>query len=393
MITEDKKIHRKAKLLNIQDKVFTIDSFLEKIISENPSLVDYKILNIQKVKFGEIDLQDPFFNTLKEDYIGFDKWFIKKYDDEAYITKNNDNGKLLSFLYLKVENKNEDYSNISPIFSPKRRLKVGTFKVISNGFRLGERFLKIIFDNALKNKVDEIYVTIFNKRQEQQRLIDLLEEWGFKYFGIKGENKELVYVRDFSNYFDLNNIKKCYPYISINTKVYLVPIYQEYHTELFPDSILKTESPQKFIENVSHRNCINKVYVSRAFEPYPKTGDILIFYRTGGYYKSVITTIGIVEELKFKFNDENDFVLYCRKNTVYSEPKLRQMWNYKIKKPFVVKFLYIYSFPHIINMKELIDLGILKGIEDAPRGFKPISKKQFEQILGATKSEKSFIVY
>ncbi len=393
LITEDKKIHRKAKLLNIQDKVFTIDSFLEKIISENPSLVDYKILNIQKVKFGEIDLQDPFFNTLKEDYIGFDKWFIKKYDDEAYITKNNDNGKLLSFLYLKVENKNEDYSNISPIFSPKKRLKVGTFKVISNGFRLGERFLKIIFDNALKNKVDEIYVTIFNKRQEQQRLIDLLEEWGFKYFGIKGENKELVYVRDFSNYFDLNNIKKCYPYISINTKVYLVPIYQEYHTELFPDSILKTESPQKFIENVSHRNCINKVYVSRAFEPYPKTGDILIFYRTGGYYKSVITTIGIVEELKFKFNDENDFVLYCRKNTVYSEPKLRQMWNYKIKKPFVVKFLYIYSFPHIINMKELIDLGILKGIEDAPRGFKPISKKQFEQILGATKSEKSFIVY
>ena len=393
LITEDKKIHRKAKLLNIQDKVFTIDSFLEKIISENPSLVDYKILNIQKVKFGEIDLQDPFFNTLKEDYIGFDKWFIKKYDDEAYITKNNDNGKLLSFLYLKVENKNEDYSNISPIFSPKRRLKVGTFKVISNGFRLGERFLKIIFDNALKNKVDEIYVTIFNKRQEQQRLIDLLEEWGFKYFGIKGENKELVYVRDFSNYFDLNNIKKCYPYISINTKVYLVPIYQEYHTELFPDSILKTESPQKFIENVSHRNCINKVYVSRAFEPYPKTGDILIFYRTGGYYKSVITTIGIVEELKFKFNDENDFVLYCRKNTVYSEPKLRQMWNYKIKKPFVVEFLYIYSFPHIINMKELIDLGILKGIEDAPRGFKPISKKQFEQILGATKSEKSFIVY
>jgi len=32
-----------------------------------------------------------------------------------------------------------------------------------NGFRLGERFLKIIFDNALKQKVEEIYVTIFEK--------------------------------------------------------------------------------------------------------------------------------------------------------------------------------------------------------------------------------------
>lgn len=43
---------------------------------------------------------------------------------------------LLSFLYLKVEDENENYSNINPQFSPKRRLKIGTFKVISNGFRL-----------------------------------------------------------------------------------------------------------------------------------------------------------------------------------------------------------------------------------------------------------------
>lgn len=392
LITEDKKIHQKARLLNIQDKIFTIDSFLEKIISENPSLLDYKVLNIQKIKFGEINLQDPFFNTLKEDYVGFDKWFIRKYDDEAYITKNSDNGKLLSFLYLKVENKNENYSDIFPIFVPKKRLKVGTFKVISNGFRLGERFLKIIFDNALKNKVDEIYVTIFNKRQEQQRLIDLLEQWGFKYFGTKGKNKELVYVREFSHTFDLNNLKKCYPYISINNQVYLVSIYPEYHTELFPDSILDTEISKNFTENISHRNCIEKVYISRAYEPYPKKGDILIFYRTGGYHKSVISTIGIVEELYFNFVNEDDFVSYCRKISVYPDKQLRAMWNYSNKKPFAVKFLYTYSFPNRINMKNLIDLGILKGIEDAPRGFKPISKKQFEQILGATKSEKSFIV-
>src|SRR5690606_41146356 len=65
-------------------------------------------------------------------------------------------------------------------FKPKKRLKVGTFKVISNGVRLGERFMKIIFDNALARKVDEIYVTIFEKRDEQQRLIALLEEWGFQ---------------------------------------------------------------------------------------------------------------------------------------------------------------------------------------------------------------------
>jgi predicted nucleic acid-binding protein len=144
LITEDKKIHKKATELGIDDSVFTIDSFLEKTFAEHPGLVNYKVLNVQKLKFGRINLGDDFFTNLKEDYIGFEKWFIKKYDDEAYITVNSNNGLLLSFLYLKVEVNSENYLDITPPFSPKKRLKVGTFKVINNGFRLGERFIKII---------------------------------------------------------------------------------------------------------------------------------------------------------------------------------------------------------------------------------------------------------
>ena len=391
LITEDKKIHKKALELGIQDKVFTIDSFLEKTFAEHPELVNYKVLNVQKLKFGKIDLNDTFFDSLKEDYVGFDKWFIKKYDEEAYITINSNNGMLLSFLYLKVEDENENYSNINPLFLPKRRLKIGTFKVISNGFRLGERFVKIIFDNALKNHVQEIYVTIYDKRPEQRRLIDLLEQWGFVLWGTKGEG-ELVYVRDFSPKFDIENLKACFPYISKGKNAYIVPIYPEYHTELLPDSILNTESPEEFIEDFPHRNCINKVYVSRAMEPYPGVGDILVFYRTGGYYKSVVTTIGEVLEVKTDFLDENDFILYCRKKSVYPEQALREMWRYSTRKPFVVNFLYTYSFPHRINMKELIDLKVLTGINDAPRGFKPITKEQFEIILKETRSDESFII-
>ena len=391
LITEDKKIHKKALELGIQDKVFTIDSFLEKTFAEHPELVNYKALNVQKLKFGKIDLNDTFFDSLKEDYVGFDKWFIKKYNEEAYITINSNNGMLLSFLYLKVEDENENYSNINPQFSPKRRLKIGTFKVISNGFRLGERFVKIVFDNALKNHVQEIYVTIYDKRPEQRRLIDLLEQWGFVLWGTKGEG-ELVYVRDFSQKFDIENLKACFPYISKGKNAYIVPIYPEYHTELLPDSILNTESPEEFIEDFPHRNCINKVYVSRAMEPYPNIGDILVFYRTGGYYKSVVTTIGEVLEVKSDFLNENDFILYCRKKSVYPEQALRDMWRYSTKKPFVVNFLYTYSFPHRINMKELIDLKVLLGVNDAPRGFKPITKEQFEIILKETRSDESFII-
>src|SRR5690606_22736398 len=387
---EDKKIHKKAFELGIDNKVFTIDSFLEKTFAEHPDLVNYKVLNVQKLKFGRINLEDDFFKSLKEDYSGFDKWFIKKYDEEAYITINSNNGLLLSFLYLKVEEKEENYSDIVPDFPPKKRLKVGTFKVINNGFRLGERFMKIIFDNALKNKVEEIYVTIFNKRDEQRRLIDLLEQWGFVLWGKKKD--ELVFVRDFTKRIDIKNLKQNYPYISRNNTCYIVPIYPEYHTELLPDSILNTESSEDFIEDLPHRNGINKVYVSWAMPPHPVSGDILIFYRTGGYYKSVVSTIGVVLDVKYDFKNEDEFLLYCRKSSVFPEEQLREMWHYKKSQPFVVRFLYVYSFPHRINMKELIDLKVLSGVNEPPRGFKSITREQFNSILKATKSDESFIV-
>ncbi|MBP1640174.1 MAG: hypothetical protein H6Q17_1757 [Bacteroidetes bacterium] len=391
LITEDKKIHQKAESLGISNKVYKIDGFLEKIFSEHPDLIDYKVLNVQKKHFGHINLDDDFFLSLKEDYPGFEKWFVKKTDEVAYITQNKTNGLILSFLYLKVEKEDESYSDIIPIFAPKKRLKVGTFKVINNGFRLGERFLKIIFDNALVNKVDEIYVTIFNHRDEQKRLIDLMEQWGFKFWGMKGE--ERVYVRNFSPTFDLNKLKCNYPFISRSSGIFIVPIYDSYHTELLPDSILNNESPLEYIEDFPHRNGISKVYVSRAMKPHPQKGDILIFYRTGGLYKSVVSTIGVVEEVVYNIHTEEEFIRHCRKGSVFPESELKTMWNYnKFNKPFVVRFMYSYSFPHRINMKRLIELGILANVEDAPRGFRPINIEQFNLILKETRSDESFIV-
>ena len=390
-ITEDKNIHRKAKLLGIEDSVFTIDAFLEKVFSEHPDLVNYEVLNVRKVKFGTLNLKDHFFDSLREDYDGFDRWFVKKYDDECYVTVNSGNGLLLSFLYLKIENENEDYSNIVPPLPPKKRLKIGTFKVISNGFRLGERFIKIIFDNALKNKVDEIYVTVFDKRPEQNRLIGLLEQWGFRFWGQKGDEK--IYVRDFIPRFNLADLKTTYPYISVGQRVFLLAIYPEYHTELLPDSILTTESPDDFIEDMPHRNCISKIFVSRAIPPHPRHGDIIVFYRTGGYYKSVISTIGVVDEVGYRFDNEDAFLKFCRKSSVFPDDELRKMWNYNpSKRPFAVRFLYEYSFPHRLNMKELIDLKILAGIDDAPRGFREITLEQFRLILKETRSDQSFII-
>lgn len=399
LISEDKKIHQKAKLLGIEDRVFTIDSFLEKVVSEHPELIDYKVLAVKQELFGNIKLDDPFFDSLKEDYPGFEKWFNKKSEEKAYITYNN--GRVLSFLYLKVEGPEENYGDITPVFPQKKRLKVGTFKVVSNGVRLGERFIKIIFDNAIANKVDEIYVTIFERTEEQIRLISLLEEWGFYKFGQKGTGGEFVFVRDFAKKVDLLNPKKTYPFISTTTRIFLIPIYPKYHTELLPDSFLKTESPESFIENEPHRNAISKIYISRSIQRDIVCGDILIFYRTAplgkpAYYNSVITTIAIVEEKIDKIKSEEDFLVKARKRSIFTDKYLKEFWNYNPKcRPFLIRFMSVYSFEigSRLNRKQLLDMNIISGKENELRGLKEISREQFCVILKEARVNDSFIVY
>ncbi len=392
LITEDKKIRIKAEALNIANRVFTIDSFLEKVIAENPRLIDYKVLAVKKELFGNINLSDEFFDSFKEDYPEFEKWFNKKSEEIAYICNSDE--KTTAFLYLKIEGEDEPYTNIEPTFIKKKRLKIGTFKVTLNGYKLGERFIKIIFDNALQNKVDEIYVTIFDKRMDQRRLISLLEEFGFALYGMKQNSygNEIVYVRKMEKAYNLLNPKLTYPYFSKNSRAFLVPIYPEYHTNLFPDSILRTESPTDFVENEPFRNAISKVYISRSIFRDLKCGDAIIFYRTGGFYKSVISTIGIVESIITSIKDGPHFVELCRKRSVFSDNELMEHWNYSNNKPFIVNFLYVYSLPKRINMEHLIQIGIIADVNSAPRGFEAINPEKFELILKETQTDGSIIV-
>jgi predicted nucleic acid-binding protein len=393
LITEDRKIHLKATELGIEDRVFTIDAFLEKVTSENPQLTDYKVLSVRKEYFGNIDLREKFFETFKEDYKGFEEWFNRKSDEIAYVCRSGH--KVVAFLYLKFEDENEPYPDIQPTFPRKRRLKVGSFKVALNGYKLGERLLRIIFDNALRFAVEEIYLTIFPKRIEQERLVGLLEDFGFKYHGIKTSEsgEEQVYVRDFSRSVSINEPKTTYPYMSNRATKYLVSIKPEYHTSLLPDSILRTESPENFVENEPFRNAISKVFISRSFERSLKPGDIVVLYRTGGYYESVVTTLGIVENVITSVEDEQHFVSLCRKRSVFSDDELIKWWNAQAQnRPFIINFLYAYSFPKRINLKRLIELGIVHDIESAPRGFKQISDDAFKTILLETKSDESLIV-
>jgi hypothetical protein len=396
LITEDREIHRKGRTVGLSSKVFTIDSFLEKVTAENPELADYKVLSVRKAYIGSVELRDSFFDSFRADYRGFDEWFNHKADETAYLCTAEDDS-VVAFLYLKPEGREEAYRDVEPPFVPAQRMKIGSFKVATNGYKLGERFLKIVFDNALKFNVEEIYATAFLRTEEQDRLIRLLGDWGFIRHGTKTtkDGVEQVFVRKFSPTFNPEDPRKSYPYISRRTRKFIVPIYPEYHTELLPDSILNTESPANFVENRPNRNAISKVYISRSVERALRPGDIVVFYRTKpgtapAHYTSVATTIGVVQDVILNIRNKEDFIQVCRKRSVFTDDELARHWDHSpSNRPFVVNFLYVYTLPKRPNLAQLKATGI---ISDHPRGFEELSAGAFEKLMEVSDGDKRIVV-
>lgn len=245
--------------------------------------------------------------------------------------------------------------------SPKKRLKVGTFKVNSTGLRLGERFLKIIFDNAKRNKVDEIYVTLFeNKRQEVLRLRDLMMEWGFYKYGTKTSNGESVFVKNMREYDSNQSPKYNYPNVKSSCKYGLIPIEGQYHTALFPDLYLKNENIYLYKEKPCSY-AIEKIYVTNWQKLYYNPGDILLIYRNGQYwpkrYSSVVSGFAVIQEIIYP-RSVDEYLKHCKNRLVFSEEELIEFYK-KFKYRTVVKLLYYYEFKNKVVLNDLYKLNII----------------------------------
>ena len=285
--------------------------------------------NIVHRTFAEIDLRDPFFQSLREDYDGFDDWFRRKHDQDAFV-QYDDNHEIIGFLYLKVEGNFVD--DVVPNIRAGKILKVGTFKIEAHGTKMGEQFIKIISDYAISEQVDVCYVTIFEKHAS---LINLVQQFGFDFYGTKGQGgkKENVYLKQMKK--TTGDINKDFPLVnSRQVSKYLLSIYPQYHSIMFPDSILTTEN-RKIIKDVSYTNSIHKIYVCTMGQVEGfKYGDIVVVYRTAepgknAEYSSVASSICVVEEVKkqSEFSSFDKFYEYACKYSVVDRDDLLKWYN------------------------------------------------------------------
>lgn len=354
-------------------------------------------MDLQVQRFSDIDLNDSFFDSLRASYPEFNEWYNKKAAAGSTAYCYYVDNELKDFLYLKIEE--EELSDLTPALPAKKRLKVGTFKVDNEDRHTtrGERFMKKIMDMAIAEDVDEIYVTMF-PTEELQGLIRMFEKFGFSHIADKpheGGNAEYVLIKDMTTHVD--DFKLDYPFVKkASSNKYVLSIVPEFHTHLFPDSILKNEKKYDLIQDVSETNSIYKIYLcwmqgTRNL----KAGDKLIIYRTSdekgkAYYRSVCTSVCTVCEVKTyrDFENEEEFIKYTNRYSVFKEHELRRWYKYK-NYFIVIKMVYNIAFTKkVINMvmKEQV------GLNPKYWGFFKLTDAQFDKLLELGEIDERYII-
>ena len=99
-----------------------------------------KDICIIEKQLKDLDINDRFFDSLKNEYKDFIIWFNNHLDRKAYITFQDN--KIASILILKIEDKSENYKDFNKEFKPSKRLKICTLKVDVKFKNIGTKYLE-----------------------------------------------------------------------------------------------------------------------------------------------------------------------------------------------------------------------------------------------------------
>lgn len=365
IISNDINLHLEGYKKNLNSKIYRAEQFLERARIDFPEFCIPGKVEITKVPFDNLDVNHSFFDSYRDEYIEFNDWFLKKSNEKAPAYIATIKGRLVGFLVLKEENINEDYSEIVPNFLPCKRLKISSFKVSVNGYRISELFLNIIFKTALDRKVDEIYVTVHTTFENRRVLIELLcSQWGFKKWGFKGI-KENVLVRPFKKQLG-NLIRSSFPF----------------HYRPILSMIVDINEKQVYDYQKGY---LRQIYISHNEECKKLHPEDVILFRNA--YSSNFVFIGEVENVCSGFTDRETFIAACKKRSHETEESLNKYWSKETDSLYLIKILHSY------------DLSDLDGylIEKRRNELQVtcnsvISSHIFNQLIEGTSYEKNIII-
>ncbi len=390
LITEDRGIHKKATVINIQDRVLLIDDALQ-MFKKDAMILNPRSPPALKEEFVyNLDKNEPIFDELKKDYPEFDEWLqkISREGRKCWTHYGRDN-KIGALLIFKIED--EPINGIPPL--PKeKRLKISTFIVRNVGQKIGELFIKLSIDLCVKNGLKEAYLTHFTKPDD--RLVLLISEYGFR--KVASNNRgEGIYLKKLVPNFTpslelepLQIVREYYPsfYDGFKVKKYIIPIQPGFYNRLFTDSTdRQTIMPEYDNEFIIEGNTIKKAYLTNFRITTIQPGDIILFYVSKD--KSKITSIGVVESTHMKLTEPDEIIKLVGKRTVYSMDEIKD----KAKKPTtVILFYHISYFRNPLPYQALMEIGALSG---PPQSIRVIDENSYREIIRRSGIDERFTIH
>lgn len=192
-------------------------------------------------------------------------------------------------------------------------------------------------------------------------------------------------------YNEALTLKQNFPNIKYCHQKFFLPIEAKYHTPLLPDSQLKTENEVDFLGDKPHRYALQKVYISFSYKRDMHPGDFLVLYRKGSTpgrkgYESVVSTIGVIDEVKYNFKNKEDFLKCCENRTVFTPEELDSFWRTRRDTLLVIKFIFVKSLNSRLNLKHFWDNGLIPQ-NSGPRPFDTMTDDDFDSILHDSNTE------
>lgn len=364
LVTEDQQIHKHALMLGIQDKILYLTEavdFLKSRMGDNPVISSH----VELLHPREINIEEPFFDSLREDYPEFTEWFNSKVKPDqsrsALLIRSEES--IAAIAIMKKENGVE--------YGPNgNTLKICTFKVMPQfgQQRIGELLLKSILKYCHSKKFEYTYLSTFEK---QGALISFLGNFGFMETARKNDRGELIFYKKLIP--SLNEIREMsswefnlkfgpYTYNCKDANSFVIPIQPDYHDTLFPE--LATQ--MTLFSDKACGNSMRKSYICHATTKQVNIGDMLYFYRSK---VSDIRVVGIVEGV-FRSANPDDIIAFVGNRTVYTENKIKEWCT---KEALVINFREVLLSKHSINGKSYFP--------SAPRSVNQIKSETASEIL------------
>ena len=350
LVTQDGKLRGHAARLGFADQAISardaIDLLLE--LAAEPTVLP----TLTQQAAYRLDLEDPIFTTLRDDYDGFDEWIRKaRREHRDCLVLQSGTEQIDGLVILKAET-DRPYGLGGDV------LKVCTMKVADRaaGAKRGELLLRGIFDYARNHQMGCLYLEVLPKHTG---LLELLSQFGFEPIEERSTKGELVMVKNLTpSAVDLllppfEFHRRYGPGAMKLERAFVVPIEPRWHDVLFPER----STQQDLFGPHSSGNALRKAYLCRAPTQQLQQGDALLFYKS---IESTVEVVGVVDRVE-RLETSAEVAAVVGRRTVYDMHEIERLCTQAKAGVLTILFRWDRFIAPPWRLKQLRDAKVLKA--------------------------------